>query len=176
MTPDWRIRTVPLTIALAIAGLRLATLPKDPCALLKPAEIQDALAGNAGIGTGVANTATLPMGVGCTYTWGQRTKEYGESQFTITVIDATKAWPNTDADVLEQGLRAKAQVGGPNASVIYGVGNAGAFTYEARSFNATAEAYFASKNLHLSVTFHEGDSLQRKDKLIALLKAAGTRL
>ncbi|SLM49820.1 protein of unknown function [Nitrospira japonica] len=44
------------------------------------------------------------------------------------------------------------------------------FTFEARSSNAMAEAYFKGKDLILSVTFHRGDSLQNKDTLSALLK------
>ncbi len=82
-------------VGLAIAALRLAgpasaaagALPKDPCALLKPAEIQ-ALASNAKIGSGVVDASMAPLGNACTYSWGPRTREWGESAVTITVIDA----------------------------------------------------------------------------------------
>ena len=71
MSP-WKSRMMTLTFGLAVAVLRLTgsageaaagALPKDPCALLKPVEIQ-ALASNAKIGGGVSNAN--PMGVGCT--------------------------------------------------------------------------------------------------------------
>jgi hypothetical protein len=184
MSPGWKFRTTPLAVGLAIAVLRLAgsaseavagTLPKDPCALLKPAEIQ-ALASNAKIGGGVADASMAPLGVGCSYTWGPRTREWGESALTITVMDASKAWPGVSPDVLQQGVLAKVKVGGPNASQVAAVGDAAAFTFEARSSNAMAEAYFKAKGLHLSLSFHAGDSLSNKDKLIALLKSAAARL
>jgi hypothetical protein len=172
-----------LTFGLAIAALRLTgsageaaagELPKDACALLKAAEIQ-ALAPNAKIGNGVSDNMA-PMGAGCTHTWGPRTREWGESALTITVIDAAKAWPGTRPDVLQQGVLAKVKVGGPDASVVQGVGDAAAFTFEARSSNATAEAYLKAKGIHLSLKYHAGDSLASKDKIVALLKVAAARL
>ena len=178
----WKSRMMTLTFGLAIAVLRLigpageaaaGALPKDPCALLKPAEVQ-VLASNAKIGGGVSNAN--PMGVGCTYTWGPRTREWGESALTITVIDASKAWPGTSPDVLQQGIFAKVKVGGPNASLVAGVGDAAAFTFEARSSNATAEAYLKAKGVHLSVRYHAGDALSSKDKVVALLKDAAAKL
>jgi hypothetical protein len=60
--------------------------------------------------------------------------------------------------------------------VIPGIGDAAVFTFEARSSNALAEAYFKTKGMLLALQFHRGDSLQHKDKVIALLKQAGTRL
>ncbi|SLM49819.1 protein of unknown function [Nitrospira japonica] len=32
----------------------------------------------------------LPLGVACTYTWGPRTKEWGQSALTVAVIDVSK--------------------------------------------------------------------------------------
>jgi hypothetical protein len=171
-------------IGLAIVVLRLASsasdavagaLPKDPCALLKPAEIQ-ALASNAKIGSGVLDTSMAPLGFACTYTWGPRTREWGQSALTITVIDASKGWAGVSPDQIQQGILAKVKTGGPNASQVPGVGDAAAFTFEARVSNATAEAYLKAKGVHLSVTFHAGDSLSNKDKVIALLKDAAARL
>ena len=95
---------------------------------------------------------------------------------TIAVIDASKAWVGVSPKQLQEGLRAKAKFGGPEASEIPGVGDAAVFTFEARSSNATVEAYFESKGVHLSVTVHSGDSLSNKDKLVALLKDAAGRL
>lgn len=153
-----------------------AGLPKDPCALLKPAEIQSALDPGGNVGSGVASADAQHIGINCSYSWGPRTKEWGESALTVTVIDATKGWPGTSPDLIEQGVLLKAKVAGSNGSVISGVGDAAVFTFEARSSNGTAEAYFKAKALHLSVTLHRGDALQIKDKVIALLKEAAARL
>jgi hypothetical protein len=171
-------------VGLAIVVLRLASsasdavagaLPKDACALLKPAEIQ-ALASNANIGSGVLDNSMAPLGTACTYRWGPRAREWGESALTITVIDASKGWPGVSPDQIQQGILAKVKIGGPNASQVPGVGDAAAFTFEARASNATVEAYFQAKGVHLSVTYHAGDSLSNKDRVVALLKGAAARL
>jgi len=170
-------RYLKLLIALAAVagGEAVAALPKDPCALLTPAEIQ-VLAPNAKIGNGKPDTSAAPMGVACSYSWGPRTNEWGESALSITVIDGTKAWPGTTPDTLAEGLRAKVGAPRSNATQVSGVGDAAVFSHEARSNNGTVEAYFKKKNLHLSVVFHSGESLASKDKLVALLKQAAARL
>jgi hypothetical protein len=177
-------RQMPVIVGLAIAVLRLAgsasnaaaeTLPKDPCALLTSAEIQS-LDSNAKIGAGAIDTSMAPVGLACTYRWGPRTPEWGESGLTVTVIDASKGWAGVSPEVIEQGILAKAKTGGANASVVPGVGDAAAFTFEARASNATAEAYFKAKGVHLAVTVHAGNSLANKDKVTALLKDAAARL
>lgn len=162
-------------LASSASGAVPGALPEDPCALLQPAEIQ-ALAPGATIGSGDADASMAPLGVGCTFTWGPRTREWGESAVTVTVIDVSKAYPGTDADVIQQGLLARVKTEGPNASEVSGVGDAAVFTFEARSSNATAEAYLKAKGVHLSVKYHAGDSLSSKDKVIALLKDAAARL
>jgi hypothetical protein len=184
MSPHRKIQMTPLMIGLAIGVLQLAgfashaaaaALPKDPCALLKPSEIQT-LAPNAKIGSGVLDTSMAPLGVGCTYTWGPRTPDWGESALTITVIDASQGWPGLSPDLIQQGVLAQAKVGGPNAYQVPGVGDAAVFTFEDRVSSATAQAYLKAKGVHVSVKFHAGDSLSNRDKLIALLKDAAARL
>jgi hypothetical protein len=91
-------------------------------------------------------------------------------------MDASKAFPGVRPDLLQQGILAKVKAEGPPASQVGGVGDVAAFTFEARSSNAMAEAYFKTKDLHLSLKFHAGDSLANKDKIIALLKGAAARL
>ncbi len=182
MSPYWKIQVTPLMVGLAVGVLQLAgsaahaaALPKDPCALLKPAEIQT-LAPNAKIGSGFLDTSMAPLGVGCRYTWGPRTPEWGESALTITVMDASQSSPGVSPDLIRQGLLAQVKVGGPHAYQIPGVGDAAVFTFEDRVSSATAQAYLKAKGVHLSVKFHAGDSLSSKDKLIALLKDAAARL
>ena len=180
MKPQRRTRVSLVMVGFAMAWLGLAdagaaTLPKDPCALLKVAEIQ-ALAPNAKIGSGVADASAAPLGASCTYTWGPRTSEWGDPAVTITVIDAATAWVGVSPDTLAEGLRAKIKTGGPNAFEIPGVGDAAGFTFAAHSSNATAEALLGAKGVHLSVTVHSGDSLANKDKVVTLLKEAAARL
>jgi hypothetical protein len=166
---------------IGLAGLaseivNAATLPKDPCALLKPAEVRASLAPNETINNGVPDTGALPLGVSCTYTWGPRTKEWGQSALMIMVIDASKAWVGASPDLLKQGVLTKAISQGSNASVIHGIGDAAVFTFEKRNYNATAEGYFQAKDVHLSISFHGGNALQNKENVIALLKQAAARL
>jgi hypothetical protein len=178
----------PLMIGLAIAVFRFAgpasddaaaaALPKDPCALLKPAEIQAALAPNANIGSGVSDTSGLPMGVGCTYTWGPRTNEWGQTAFSVTITDASKVWPGgLTPDDIKQRVLVEAKTGGPDASEIPGIGDGAVFTTEPKTHDATAKAYVVKgKGVVLWVTFHGGNALSQKDKIIALLKNAVGRL
>jgi hypothetical protein len=75
------------------------SLPADPCALLKPAEIQ-AAAPDARIGTGKATNEGL--GVSCTYEWGPRTSQWGLSSVTILATDTSQVWPGMNLDGVKQ--------------------------------------------------------------------------
>jgi hypothetical protein len=176
MSPYWESRIAPLVIGAALVGAAAASLPKDPCALLKPAEIQSALAPGVTIPAGKSDTSGLPLGISCTYTWGPRTSGWGETSLSITVIDASKAYPGVSAADLQQGLLAKAVAEKATTSVVPGVGDAAVFTFESRSHSGMADAYYKSKNVHVQVMFHDGSALQDKDKIIALLKQAAARL
>jgi hypothetical protein len=74
---------MPLLLA-ATVSLPAAAGPKEPCTLLKPAEIQ-MLAADAKIGNGVSNPQP-PLGAACEFRWGPRTKEWGEALLTIQVV------------------------------------------------------------------------------------------
>jgi hypothetical protein len=158
----------------ALAGR--AMLPKDPCALLKPTEIQAALATTANVGAGVPKTNTAPLAVSCSYKWGPKTPQWGESSVTVRVLDASKAWPDLTTEQIQQSVLTPAKAGKPNASAIAGVGEAAVFTFKPRQNSAQAEAFFARKGVHLSVEFHGGDALAKKDKVIVLLKQAAARV
>src|SRR5712692_10336406 len=121
MNPDLKLRTRTLMVALAIAGLRFAgpssddataaALPKDPCTLLKAADIQ-ALAPNAKIGSGVLTT-NAPLGATCAYSWGPRTSEWGEAALSVIVVDASKVWPaGLSSDDIKQRVLVEARTGG----------------------------------------------------------------
>ncbi len=185
MNPHWKLRMRALMVALVIAGLRFAGLagdakaaapPKDPCALLKPADIQ-ALAPNAKIGSGVL-TENGPLGGSCAYRWGPRTNEWGETALTVIVVDASKVWPGgLSSDGIKEKVLVEARNGGPDASQIPGIGDGAVFTTNPKSHDATVKAYLVkAKGVLLEVTFHGGNALAQKDKLIALLKAAAATL
>ena len=78
-----------ILLAAPVGGAAAAALPKDPCALLTPAEIQAALAPNAKVGNGVADASMAPLGVACSYKWGPRTPQWGESSVSVTVIEVS---------------------------------------------------------------------------------------
>ena len=172
-----------LMVGLAIAGLQsagsatAAALPKDPCALLKRADIQ-ALAPNANIGSGVSDTAGLPMAVGCTYTWGPTNAAWGQTSVSVNVADASKIWPGglSPADIKER-VVVEAKGDGPDASEIPGIGDGAVFTTDPKAHEAMAKAYVVKgKGVLLLVTFHGGNALAQKGKIIALLKAAAAGL
>src|SRR5438309_8961372 len=98
MNPDWKFRIL-VVVTIAIGGFAgfggdavAGALPKDPCALLTPAEIHT-LAPDVKIGSGVLDASGAPMAVSCSYNWGPKTREWGDSGITIIVTDAEKIWP-----------------------------------------------------------------------------------
>jgi hypothetical protein len=67
--------------------------------------------------------------------------------------------------------------GGPGSSEIAGIGDGAVFTTDPKSHTAAAKAYLVkAKGVLLEVTFHGGNPLAQKAKLIGLLKAAAARL
>lgn len=171
------------SIALLVGGsggaaATAAALP-DPCALLKPAEIQ-ALAANAKIGSGVSATEPAGFEAACTYEWGPRTREWGMSFLHIRVTDASKVWPaGLSPDDIKQRVLVMVKTGGPDAAQISGIGDTALFTTDPKAHNATAMAFVVkAKGVLLEVAFHGdgGDALAKKDNLTGLLKLAASRL
>ena len=186
MNPYWKFGMRALVVSLAVAGLRFAApardditaaaLPKDACALLRSADVQ-ALDPNAKIASGVL-TENGPLGGTCAFRWGPRTSEWGETTLNVTVVDASQVWPKgLSADDIKQRVLVEARTGGPDASEIPGIGDGAVFTTNPKNHNATAKAYLVkAKGVLLELTFHGGNALAQKDKLIALLKAAAATL
>jgi len=184
MNPYRPSRMRVLVVASVVGVLRLAgpegaaaaaSLP-NPCTLLKPADVQ-AFAPNAKIGSGVM-TANPPLANACAYTWGPRTSEWGETALNVTVMDASQVWPNgLSAADIKQRVVAEAQIGGPDAAQIPGIGDGAVFTTAPKTHDAKAMAYLVkAKGILLEVSFHGGNPLAQKDKLVALLKAAAAAL
>src|SRR5438067_392833 len=130
--------------------------------MLKPADVQ-ALAPNATAGGVVAEN---DRGAGCVYTWGPRTKEWGQATLTVAVINVSEIWPGglSPADIKLR-VTAEASGGGPDASQIPGIGDGAVFTTEPRSNNAAVKAYFVkTRGVVLVLTFHGGNAAAQKDK------------
>ena len=159
------------------AAVTAAALPKDPCALLKPAEIQ-ALAANAKIGSGV--TELTDFAVACTYQWGPRNTQWGTSSLQIRVTDASKVWPGgLSPDDIKERVLVVVKTDGPDAAQVSGIGDGAAFTTDPKSHDAKAMAFVVkAKGVLLEVEFHGdgGDALAKKDNLAGLLKLAASRL
>jgi len=165
-----------------------AELPKDSCALVKTAEVQE-LAPNAKIGSGVPSTQP-PLGVSCQYSWGPRNPAWGETTLSISVVDASQVYPGgLSANDIKQRVLVMVTTGGPNASEIPGIGDGAAFTFETSkrttskgdvltTGNAKTTAFVVkAKGVILDVTLHDGsDALAQKDKLVGLVKLAVSRL
>jgi hypothetical protein len=177
-----RLGIIALSAALASAGRPLAGAAvdeiaaaaplKDPCSLLKPADIQ-ALDATAKIGNGKF-TNNPPLAAACVYRWGPRTSEWGETELTIDIVDAAQVWPGgLSAAQIKQQILGEIKIGGPDATEIAGVGDGALFTTEPKSHNAKARAFVVkAKGVVLEVAFHGGNALAQKDKLVALLKTA----
>ena len=154
-------------IALATSPAASAqSVPKAPCALLKPAEVQ-ALAPSAKVGDGVAGTLQ-PLGTAtCTYKLtGTKLK------LDIEVTEAAKAWPGTNYKTVVQGMQMMPK-SDKKYSTVPGVGDAANF--EARSGYAISATALV-KGLTLTVNLDGAGAPAQKEQLILLLRAAASRL
>jgi hypothetical protein len=171
---------VALALALAAsqfasgAGSSTAAMPKDPCALLIPAEVQ-ALTPNTSVGKGV--NATQPDGMGsvaCRWEWGSGCNaQGGRYDLDVTVMDGSRAWPGTDPEDIKTGLLLLVKPGDANTAVISGVGDAAVYESNAE-IRAETRAYV--KGMMLLVTLEGPDARTKKNQVISLLKAAAGRL
>lgn len=161
-----------LTVALiginASAGQ--AQQPGDGCSVLLAAEVQ-ALAGSTKVGAGKPETDPLGSRL-CHYEWGTGNNvQHGRSYLNVSITPIAKAFPGTDASVLRKGLLAKA--GPPNTAVIPAVGDAA--VYESNDPIRVETTALVKGNL-LIVAFNSSEARAKKDRVIALLKAAAARL
>lgn len=148
--------------------------PQDPCALLKPAEVQ-ALAPKAEIGKGVSSTVSPELGsYACQYEWGTGgNAASGRFQLQVIISDVSKAFPGMEPTLIKQGLLGGAKPGQANTAVIPGVGEAAIFK-SSDPIRAETTAYV--KGSLLQVILEGSDARAKKDQVIALLKAAASRL
>lgn len=167
-----------LVVGLALAILSgwgfavTAQTTGDACVLLQAAEIQ-VLAGTGKVGAGQASTDPLGSRL-CRYEWGSGANvQGGRSTLDVNVTSTAKAYPGTNASLLRQGLLASVKAGDPNAAVIAAVGDAA--IYQSNAPIQVVATALVKGNL-LIVAFESADARAKKDKVIALLKAAAGRL
>lgn len=144
----------------------------DACALLQAAEIQ-VLAGTEKVSAGQASTDPLGSQL-CRYEWGSGANvQGGRSILSVSVIAAAKAYPGTATSVLRQGLLASVKTGDPNATVIAGVGDAA--IYQSNAPIRVETTVLVKGNL-LIIGFQSAEARAKKNQVIALLRAAASRL
>lgn len=161
--------TYALIVALVFAS---HAVPKDPCALLKPAEIQT-LDPKGQIGSGVASKPDALGAVACEYEWGPGANVYsGKNYLHVTVGEASKLYVGVNAAMLKQGIAMQAK-SEPNGAAISDVGDAAVFS---SSDKIRSKTIALVKGLILQVNYEALDGFAQKDHVIALLKAAAARL
>ena len=160
------------TYALILALVFAPHVPKDPCALLKPAEIQT-LDPKGQIGSGVPSKPDALGAVACEYEWGSGGNAYsGKHYLHVVVGEASKLYVGVNPAMLKQGIAMQAK-SEPNGTVISGVGDAAVFS---SSDKIRSKTIALVKGLILQVNYEALDGFAQKDHVIALLKAAAARL
>ena len=148
--------------------------PRDPCALLKPTEIQ-ALSPEVKIVAGKLDTTNANIGaISCDYEWGTGgNAATGKRYLHVILMDAAKTFPGTAPELIIQGMAAGSNDPGSVSNPVSGVGQAALF--ESKSpINAQASSY--AKGSVLQVIFEAPDARARKNQVIGLLKNAVGRL
>lgn len=170
---DSQYDALPLdTYALILTLVFTPHVPKDPCALLKAAEIQT-LDPKGQIGTGVPSKPDALGALSCEYEWGPGGNAYsGKHYLHVTVGEASKLFVGLDAATLKLGIAMQAK-SEPNGAAISGVGDAAVFSSTDKIRSKTMALV---KGLILQVNYEALDGFAQKDHVIALLKAAAARL
>ncbi len=163
-----------LILGLAMAALHRQSPPKDPCTLLKPAEVR-ALAPGAHVGAGVSSTVSAELGsFACMYKWESGPKATAVNyQLQVRVSDASRLFPGTSAASIKDGLLGTAKPGTANAAVIPGVGDAAVYDSDA-PIRSRARALVKGRILEVALEGPDGRAM--KPQVIGLLKAAALRL
>ena len=140
----------------------------NPCALLTTSEIQP-LELTASDGDGVATALDAYGSTSCRYAWGVGVKRL---KLNVIVNDASKMFPGMGAAQIKQRLQESVKAASADAA-ISDLGDAAVFTADS-PYLATATA--AIKGHILSVQVDGFIARDSKDHVIALLKAAASRL
>jgi len=157
--------------AAASAGGQTSAMPKDACALLTVAEIQE-MAGTL-VKDGTPGKVAALGSVTCTYTWGPANySASGQYQLNVLATDASKAFPGMSTALIKQAMAARVKAGGV-AGEVPGIGDAATFESDQPT---RVNAKTLAKGVFLSVELEGPNARLQKDQVIALLKAAAGRL
>ena len=153
------------------AGGQSAAMPKDACALLTVAEVQE-VAGTL-VKDGTPGKIPAMGSVSCTYTWGPANySASGQFQLNVLATDASKAFPGMSTALVKEAMAARVKAGGV-AGEVPGIGDEATFeSDQPNRVNAKALA----KGVFLSVELEGPNARLQKDQVVALLKAAAGRL
>ena len=172
--------SISVGLALVLTGLvtprtervAAAQATSNACGLLTIDEIQPLAPVNEKIGDGVGGASQPGGRMTCRYEWGTGTGRY---ILNVIVADASVMFAGKSPDVIKQGLAAPAAMpaAGTVSEAIPGVGEAAAFTSDS-PFLATTSAFMKGRILQLNLDGY--DARDKKDQVIALLKAATARL
>lgn len=153
------------------AGGQSAAMPKDACALLTVAEIQE-MAG-ALVKDGIPGKVAALGSISCTYTWGPANyAATGQFQLNVLATDASKAFPGMSTALIKQAMAARVKAGGV-AGEVPGIGDAATFESDAP---IRVNAKTLAKGVFLSVELEGPNARLQKDQVVALLKTAAGRL
>ena len=150
-----------------VGGTVLAQAP-NPCGLLTSDDIQP-LAGSGSVGEGVSSSLPSFNYATCRYAWGVGT---GRFKLAVVVHDASRAFPGMTPDQIKQRLVQSVKPDTTEA-VISDVGEAAVFKSDS-PYYATASAFL--KGRILEVHLDGSVAREQKDRAIALLKSAASRL
>ena len=145
-----------------------AQTTSNACGLLTIDEIQPLAPVNEKIADGVGGALQSGGRMTCRYEWGTGTSRY---ILSVIVADASTMFAGKSADVIKQGFAAPAA--GTVSEPIPGVGEAAAFKSDS-PFLATTSAFTKGRILQLNLDGY--DARDKKDQVIALLKAATARM
>ncbi|MCM3880277.1 MAG: hypothetical protein ND807_09225 [Vicinamibacterales bacterium] len=160
-----------LVLGLAMVGGGEGTVTAqvpDPCALLTVDEIQQ-LTMEASAGDGVSSSLESVRTAACRYAWGAGVNRL---KLDVVIKEASQMFPGMNPDQVKQRLLESAKAGTADA-VIPDVGEAAVFTSESPYY---ASATAALKGRIVAVHVDGRIARERKDQVIALLKAAVSRL
>ena len=148
-----------------------SAMPKDVCALLTVAEIQE-MAGTL-VKDGTPGKVAALGSITCTYTWGPANyAATGQFQLNVLATDASKAFPGMSTALIKQAMAARVKAGGV-AGEVPGIGDAA--TFESDQPNRVNTKTLA-KGVFLTVELEGPNARLQKDQVIALLKTAAGRL
>lgn len=164
--------TIVSVVSIVLSGSATGQSPvapqaSGPCALLTIKDDIQPLAPNTTIADGLATSFDLGYSA-CRYTWGTGFQHY---TLDVTVGEASRMFSGMQPDMVKPALQALVAAGSVDA-LIPDVGDAAIFKADSPAY-VCASAYL--KGRILQVRLDGSEAREKKDQVIALLKAAASR-